>query len=548
MDLWVKILIGISIPFFALVAVVVYRLLTLQKSLGKTKYLTLDPSVIHALVTRVSKEYAEDLDLKAALDLLIEVLIDNVSFTAASFLIPVTENSSDFNFKSHLVYEVPEAYVKGNIDVLKKYVEEHMEVSVENINREVEGGPINSSSNVQALSRVILPIEVGLLRGALCITSRKRDHFSEQLTEDLKELIHSVSECLELLWGVARRERRKFKAMVDSMRDGVFMVDEEYRFLIANPALKDMLGLYSSESVNVVRVSSFFSRHLSFEDLVSEVFVMGKTKKIEHLELEDKIYTLTVIPVKVKNVVSAVVCLLEDQTKDAELEEMRRDFSAMIIHELRSPLSVIRGTSDFLLKESANMDDSQEMTFMEQIKESSTKLLALVNNLLDSAKIESGKIELSKKMTDLAKLIKSEVEYYAYSARQKKINLKSDVEVGLAEVNVDSEKIQQVLNNLISNALKYTPDGGEIVVGALHTGDTVRLYVSDTGRGIADENKDQIFDKYKRVEGGSLTSDGEKSTGLGLAISKGIVEAHEGKIWVEDNEPKGSRFIVELPA
>ena len=189
------------------------------------------------------------------------------------------------------------------------------------------------------------------------------------------------------------------------------------------------------------------------------------------------------------------------------------------------------------------MEEAQRKSFIQQILTSSDTLLSLVNNLLDSAKIESGKIELFNEDLDLNDLVKSSVESYVLSATQKNINLEMDLDSSLPTLNLDSSKMTQVLNNLISNGLKYTPEGGNVSVHTSFSGEVVRLVVADTGRGVADENKDSIFDKYKRMK----KDDATKGTGLGLTISQGIVNAHGGKIWVEDNEPNGSRFIVELP-
>ena len=543
MDLWVKILLGLAVPFLFIVIRTVYRLLHLQDDLEKTKHVVLSRELIDQMVKSASEEYSKELDLEQAISVLVQKLTATVSVTSISFLIPVTENSTDYTFKTHLVYEVPEAYVKDEQQALTEFAKEKFELKIENISRNVEGGPINSKSKIKALSREIYPLDIGSLKGAISISSRKSSHFSEVLKQDFKSLIDTTSSFLAILWQVARREHKKFKAMVDSMRDGVFMVDEEYRFLIANPALKEMMGMRSTAAVNIVRVSNFFSLHLSIEDVISEVFVMGKVKKVDNIDIEDKIYGLTAIPVKLGNVVVGVVCLLEDQTHQKELEEMRRDFSAMIIHELRSPLSVIRGTSNFMLKESENIEPPQKKEFLHRIEDSASELLNLVGNLLDSAKIESGNIEVFKEKTNLNDLVKNQIDYFANSFKQKGVTLEGTPDVSIPEVQLDPDKMHQVINNLLSNGLKYTPEGGQVVIGTKMGEGTLRLFVEDTGKGIKDANKEHIFEKYKRMEKGSE----DKSTGLGLAISKGIVEAHGGKIWVEDNEPQGSRFIVELP-
>lgn len=551
MDLWLKILLVILVPFSIVVVSAVYKLLTMHKDLEEKEELVLSKEFICDLIFKLNKQYSEELDLRESLDFLVSQLIDSVSITSISFLIPVMERSTDYVFKTHVVYEVSERFVQSDLESLRDYVKNKLNSEITNIERNIEGGPLNSSSEAHALSRLIFPLEIGGVKGALCISSRKENHFSDSLKSSFEYLVDALSESLGMIWEVALRERRKFKAMVDSMRDGVFMVDEEYNFLIINPALREFLGLHPSGALNIVKVSSFFAPYFSFEDVISEVFIMGEVKNIDihaqssgDSDSSDKYYNFVAIPVKRDNVVVGVVCLLEDRTHAKELEQLRRDFSAMIIHELRSPLSVIRGTSDFILKEDANLEASQRQEFLEQIKGSSSTLLSLVNNLLDSAKIESGQIELFKQPTDVNNLVKSAAKFYETSFSQKNVSLKLDLASSIPEMEVDPEKVRQVLDNLLSNALKYTPEGGEVTaITDIHKGN-LRIYIEDTGRGVKDNLKEGIFDKYKRMEGSNSS---EKGTGLGLTISKGIVEAHEGKIWVEDNKPQGSRFILELP-
>lgn len=544
MDLYIKLLIGISIPFAFLTLFTVFRLLKTRRNLQKVSRVTIPPETSHDIVLKTCQEYAVSLDMEDSLSRLLEYLKGSVSVSAISFLIPTSEGSSDYIFKSHLLYEVAEAFVNSDLSALREYAEKNLGASVQNIDRRVDGGPLNSSSTVKALSRVIFPIEAGDFKGAISLSSRRSGHFSGLLEKDLQSLFSLCSTYFTLLSDVAQKEHRKFKSMVDSMRDGVFMVDEEYRFLIVNPAIKEMLGLHEAETVNIVRVSSFFSTRFSVEDVISEVFALGKIKIVDNILLNDQYYHLSAIPVKVRDSITGVVCLVHNDTPEKELEKMKRDFSAMIIHELRSPLSVIRGTSDFLLKEEKNLDIAQKESFLAQIKDSSDRLLKLVNDLLDSAKIESGNIELFKSEVDLNKLTSEVVDYYAKSAEQKKIALSVDLAKDMPTLQADADKLRQVLNNLISNGLKYTDEGGEVRVSTKKEDSSLRLLVADTGKGIEDVNKELIFQKYKQMEYAKTT---EKRTGLGLAISKGIVDAHNGKIWVENNAPKGSVFIVELP-
>ncbi len=545
MAFYVKLLLTLSIPTVVLVVWTLVRLLRLRKNLNAVVHVTIPASAMHDVVLKTCQEYATELDVESALSHLAEQLKGIVSVTSVSFLIPSSPGSTDYIFKAHLLYEVSEAFVTSDLSALRDFSEHKLDASIHNIDKRIEGGPLNSASTAKPLSRVIYALDLGDFKGALSLTSRKKGHFSDTITKDLDRLFSLCSTYFELLTGVASKEHRKFQSMVDSMRDGVFMVDANFRFLIANPALKEILGLHISETVNIVRVSTFFASELSVEDVISEVFALGSLKTVDDITIGDKHYRLTAIPVKSSGAVENVVCILQDETSEKELDRMKRDFSAMIIHELRSPLSVIRGTSDFLLKESAHIDASQQEAFLNQIKTSSDRLLKLVNDLLDSAKIESGNIELHKSEVSLNDIVTDAVSYYTQSAEQRHLTLLTKLDPDLPSLSADKDKLWQVVGNLISNALKYTDAGGSIELRTDHDADNVRLTVADTGKGVDDAYKKVIFEKYKQADL-SQTS-GEKSTGLGLAICKGIVEAHGGRIWVEDNSPHGALFIVELP-
>jgi len=174
-------------------------------------------------------------------------------------------------------------------------------------------------------------------------------------------------------------------------------------------------------------------------------------------------------------------------------------------------------------------------------------LLDLINDFLDLSKIEAGRIELVKEEVDLVPLIQSSLDNYLILAQDKKLSLRSSIAQGLLPIQADPRRLDQVFSNLLSNALKFTPEGGAIEVGAsAENGTEVKVWVKDSGVGISAEEIGQIFEKYRQSSSGK-TSD-QKGTGLGLVICKMIVETHGGKIWVESQEGKGSTFFFTLPS
>ncbi len=221
------------------------------------------------------------------------------------------------------------------------------------------------------------------------------------------------------------------------------------------------------------------------------------------------------------------------------------DTTYMVVHELRSPLTVIKGTSDLLITEFNNFSKEQIQSFLLQMRDSSSSLLDLVTSILDEAKIQNGKYEIMRSMTDINKLLKEEFNYYYELAQKKNLRFVFDVDELVGEINIDGPKIKQAMNNLLSNAIKFTEKGDSVKISSKKYDSYIEICVSDTGRGISPEVKNKLFDKF--AQGVDSMRLRESGSGLGLAITKGIVEAHGGKIWFEDNIPKGIRFLFTLP-
>ena len=216
----------------------------------------------------------------------------------------------------------------------------------------------------------------------------------------------------------------------------------------------------------------------------------------------------------------------------------------MLVHELRSPLSVIQGAADLLIKSTDALSAEQIHTLLAQIKSSSSTLLRMVGDILDVSKMESGRFQINKMYGDINEVVKEQCSYFESVTKVKDMKLRYDVDSNLPSFSFDPERIKQVLGNLLTNAIKFSEKDDEILIVTRKIDGVARVDVCDQGSGVSDNDKPLLFHKFFQA---SNQNGGEKGTGLGLVISKGIVEAHGGKIWVEDNKPKGSRFIFVLP-
>ena len=238
--------------------------------------------------------------------------------------------------------------------------------------------------------------------------------------------------------------------------------------------------------------------------------------------------------------------LLKTESEQFKMSKQKDDYVAMMVHELRSPLSVIKGSADLVIREEKDLSSDQRYTLLSQIKTSATDLLDIVNDILDVSKIESGRFEIKKQKGNLNEVLKDEAEYYMALAREKDIEVTTDLSDKIPQFEFDEDRIKHVMNNLLSNALKFTDAGGEVVIVSKMIDDyNIEVGVCDTGSGVPDEMKGKLFNKFVQMENRSQVK--EKGTGLGLVIAKGIVEAHGGGIWVEDNKPQGAKFLFTIP-
>ncbi|MFZ2663894.1 MAG: HAMP domain-containing sensor histidine kinase [Patescibacteria group bacterium] len=229
----------------------------------------------------------------------------------------------------------------------------------------------------------------------------------------------------------------------------------------------------------------------------------------------------------------------------ADRQAKQNDFFPMLVHELRAPLSVIQGAADLLIKSTDSLNAEQIHTLLNQIKISSSSLLKMVGDILDVSKMEGGKFQINKTYGSIDDVLKEQCSYFEPVAQVKGVTLSCPNSGRLPNFSFDPERIKQVLNNLLSNAIKFSSKGSSVTVTSKKDSGFVRIEVSDNGVGIVDKDKPLLFQKFFQASNRNEIK--EKGTGLGLVIAKGVVEAHGGKIWIEDNKPKGSKFIFTLP-
>lgn len=242
------------------------------------------------------------------------------------------------------------------------------------------------------------------------------------------------------------------------------------------------------------------------------------------------------------------IILFYDKTKEKQLEAMKLDFVSMAAHELRTPLTSIKGYITVFINENQNKLTQEQLMFIRRINTSTQQLSGLVENLLSVARVERGALTLHRQIVNWVDNVNSQAETFLHRAQEKRITLtfiKPDKLI--AQVDIDLVRINEVLNNIISNAINYTEPQGKIDIRIDMQDGLVTTYIKDTGKGIPKEVLPHLFLKFFRVQGGPAEQ-ASKGTGLGLYLSKAIIELHQGKIWAySEGLGKGSIFAFSLP-
>ena len=263
-------------------------------------------------------------------------------------------------------------------------------------------------------------------------------------------------------------------------------------------------------------------------------------KESEQLETQNE-----ELRVQAEELVAQQQELLEKTSEVERANRLKSEFMAAISHDLRTPLNVIIGFSQLMLDGVPGELNEEQRQCLEDILNSGEQLLDLVNAVLDLSKIESGKMELRLRRTDLTSVIKSLRSTMMPILIQRKQSLDIKLEKGLSLVYIDETRVRQVLLNLLGNASKFTPEGGKLEVKTVKDGDWCQVSVTDNGIGIDKKDQEQVFEAFYRVD--NLEAREKGGAGLGLTIAKQIVEMHGGRIWVESEYGKGSKFTFTLP-
>lgn len=459
-------------------------------------------------------------------------------------------------FKCHVHNSVNHAFISQVKEKMQAATSAICDQSVvlEKIDERMSGAILDDNLDVQVMSYLNIPVIIeDQLLGLINISSSKPNLFGRQQAGVVYTITNQAAFAVAKLQEVLENEKGKLSGIISAMTDGVFMVDLDYNLVISNPAVVDLLQLPVGKPVTTFDIVDSLAGKVDLRIKIDEALSKNIPIDVPEVYLHDKVMNITLTPVRDKSGVQrGVALILHDVTSEKSLEKLRQEFTAMMVHELRAPLTAVRWSSEGLLKSlsdtKSHLEDAKIKDSMTTIDLAATNMLELVNDLLDVAKIEAGKFDLNVQEYDLVGNIKDQIKAFEPQATARHLVL-NYIGPDKQLVKFDRVRISQVLTNLLSNSIKYT-DSGKIDINVTvedseEKDKRVIISIKDTGIGVSREDLSVLFSKFKQLKS---FDQARKGTGLGLVVSKGIVEAHGGQIWAESaGENLGSTFHFSLP-
>lgn len=363
-----------------------------------------------------------------------------------------------------------------------------------------------------------------------------------QLGETFNELSYRVKETQETM----DAERRRLDSVLTHMSDGVIGTDRRGNIILINDTALNLLRIGTEDVINqsILELLKLGDKY-SFRDLleVQEDVLLDFSEDFSETTLIRAEFSMIR---RESGFISGLVCVLHDVTKKEKDEEERRQFVSNVSHELRTPLTSMKSYIEALL-DGAWQDSEVAPQFLKVTQEETNRMIRMINDLLQLSRMDANKIELQKELVHLNELFNYVLDRFDMVIKDSDRNyvIKREFTQRAIWVDIDTDRMIQVLDNILNNAMKYSPDGGTITCRLLETHKNVVLSISDEGLGIPKQNLGRVFDRFFRVDKARSRAMG--GSGLGLAISKESILAHGGNIWAESEENKGSTFFISLP-
>ncbi|MFD1204283.1 MULTISPECIES: cell wall metabolism sensor histidine kinase WalK [Sporosarcina] len=433
-------------------------------------------------------------------------------------------------------------YVAANIETVYKQIDE--------INKILAAGVLFSLSITiiigifiaQTFTRPISDMRRQAQAMAQGNFSRKVHVYGNDEMGQLAIAFNHLTNQLQESQSTTEGERRKLASVLENMTDGVISTDRKGRVSLINDSALGMLRVTRDLVLNRPITSILgLEQEYTFEDLIQV-----KDSIALDFSTEDEPYILRAtfsVTQRETGFVNGLIVVLHDNTEQEKIDMERREFVSNVSHELRTPLTTMRSYLD-ALAEGAWKNEDIAPSFLNVTQNETERMIRLVNDLLKLSRMDSKEYELNTEWVEFNHFFNSIIERFEFSKSQN-VHFRRLLPQSDLFVEIDTDKMTQVIDNIISNALKYSPDGGDVRFGVTTSGSFIKVMISDDGLGIPKANVNRIFDRFYRADRARSRAMG--GTGLGLAIAKEMILAHGGDIWAESEEGKGTTIFFTLP-
>jgi two-component system sensor histidine kinase ResE len=393
-------------------------------------------------------------------------------------------------------------------------------------------------------TRITAPLRK-MREAAFEVARGKFDTKVPMLTHDeigeLATAFNQMGRQLKFNMNALNQEKELLSSILSSMADGVITFNRDGTILITNPPADRFLQYWYYEQGEQGSTTEAIPSKVM--DLFQQV-VDTEKERMGEISLQGRHWVILVSPLYSNRFIRGAVAVLRDMTEDRQLEKMRKDFIANVSHELRTPISMLQGYSEAIVDDIAEtQEDKKEMAKV--IYDESLRMGRLVNELLDLARMESGHIHLTLEKVELSSFMNRIIRKFQGLARDNGIQLNLGIEAEMTPVSFDPDRIEQVLTNLIDNAIRHTPIGGTVQLNVASEEKGIIVEVTDSGSGISEEDLPFVFERFYKADKARTRS--RAGTGLGLAIAKNIIEAHRGYLSVQSKIGQGTTFTFMIP-
>lgn len=383
-------------------------------------------------------------------------------------------------------------------------------------------------------------------------------NFQENLEEIVRERTKELEKAKKALLNIledteeARRrieeEKNKTRATLFSLTDGLIVFDKEERITLVNPQAEKILKLKEEQVLDkkIAEVSGFPNLSQLYQALNKEIKWTGRKYELILKKPFARFFQVSITPAVIEKETVGLIVILHDVTREKEINRLKTEFVSIAAHQLRTPLSSVKWTLRMILDGDIGKLSQEQARFLEKGYQSNERMISLINDLLNVARIEEGRFLYRLSWQSLEKIIKKTITALDELIKAKKLKIVfKKPKKSLPQVKVDAEKIELVVQNLLDNAIRYSPAGKKVTISIKRDKMYIEAMIKDMGIGIPHSQRKRIFTKFFRADNvAKLETSG---SGLGLFICKNVIEAHGGKIWFESNEGQGTTFWFTLP-